>query len=109
MTNARRGGREFECYAQAIRYRVWQADPDAGVHSDAITTDERGELRCLPREVKQLRVQRENLGRAAVWFAREANPIQEKSANSSRRTRPCAPLFANAGCMRFPLAATALG
>jgi transposase len=75
-------GREFECSAQAIRNWVRQADRDAGVRSDGLTTDERDELRRLRREVKQLRVEREILKRAAVWFARETNAIPEKSWNS---------------------------
>lgn len=75
-------GREFECSAQAIRNWVRQADRDAGVRSDGLTTDERDELRRLRREVKPLRVEREILKRAAVWFARETNAIPEKSWNS---------------------------
>lgn len=75
-------GREFECSAQAIRNWVRQADRDAGVRSDGLTTDERDELRRLRREVKQLRVERDILKRAAVWFARETNAIPEKSWNS---------------------------
>ena len=75
-------GREFACSAQAIRNWVRQADWDAGVCSEGLTTDERDELRRLRREVKQLRVEREILKRAAVWFARETNAIPEKSSNS---------------------------
>jgi transposase len=75
-------GREFACSAQAIRNWVRQADRGAGVCSEGLTTDERDELRRLRREVKQLRVEREILKRAAVWFARETNAIPEKSSNS---------------------------
>lgn len=74
--------REFECSAQAIRNWVRQADVDAGVHEDGLTTNEREELRRLRREVKQLRMERDILKRAAAWFARESNAVPEKCSDS---------------------------
>lgn len=74
--------REFECSAQAVRNWVRQADLDAGVRNDGLTTDEHEELRRLRREVKQLRAEREILKKAAVWFARETNAVPDKSSNS---------------------------
>ena len=73
---------EFECSAQAIRNWVRQAERDAGRREDGLTSAEREELRRLRREVKQLRLEREILKRAAAWFARESNAVPEKSSDS---------------------------
>jgi transposase len=56
--------REFEPTAQTIHNWVKQADLDAGVRSDGLTSEERAELRKLRREVKQLRIEREILKKA---------------------------------------------
>ncbi len=64
--------REFEPSAGAIRKWAEQADLDEGVRTDGLTTRERQELRELRREVKQLKLEREILGKAAAWFARES-------------------------------------
>jgi transposase len=53
--------KEFEPTAQTIHNWVKQYDLDAGVRSDGLTSPERGELRTLRREVKQLRIEREIL------------------------------------------------
>jgi len=74
--------REFEPTAQTIQNWVKQADVDAGVRSDGLTTDERGELRRLKRENKQLRMEREILEKAAAWFARESNSIPDQGSSS---------------------------
>jgi transposase len=52
---------------------------EAGRRSDALTTSEHEELVRLRRENKQLRMEREILGKAAAWFARETVP---KSSDS---------------------------
>jgi transposase len=71
---------EFEPSVQAIRNWVAQADRDSGRRDsgrrdDGLTSDEREELRRLRREVRQLKLEREILSKAAAWFAREAGSI----------------------------------
>lgn len=63
---------EFEPTANTIRKWAQQADRDEGLREDGLTTVERKELRELRRENKQLRLEREILGKAAAWFARES-------------------------------------
>ena len=74
--------REFEPTAQTITNWVKQSDVDTGVRSDGLTTEERTELRRLKREVKQLRMEREILKKAAAWFARESNSIPDQGSSS---------------------------
>jgi transposase len=74
--------REFEPTAQTIGNWVKQADIDTGIRSDGLTTEERAELRRLKREVKQLRMEREILKKAAAWFARESNSIPDRGSSS---------------------------
>jgi transposase len=73
---------EFEPSAQTIRNWVVQADRDAGRRQDGPTTAEQEELRRLRRENKQLRLEREILSKAAAWFARETNAIENGSSRS---------------------------
>ena len=74
--------KEFEPSAQAIRNWVAQADRDEGRREDGVTSAEREELVRLRREVKQLKLEREILSKAAAWFARETNAIPSKGSNS---------------------------
>jgi transposase len=74
--------REFEPTAQSIRNWVCQMDIDEGRRSDGLTSDERAEVRRLRREVKQLRMEREILAKAAAWFARETESIPPKGSSS---------------------------
>lgn len=71
--------REFEPSAGAIRQWVEQLDRDEGVRSDGLTSKERAELRELRRENKQLKLEREILGKAAAWFARESITLPKPS------------------------------
>ncbi len=64
--------KEFEPSPNTIRKWVTQADIDEGLRADGLTTAERKELRDLRRKVKQLELEREILGKAAAWFARES-------------------------------------
>ncbi len=74
--------REFEPSAGAIRNWVGQADLDEGRRSDGLTTEERGELRRLRRENRQLKLEREILAKATAWFARETGSIPSKGSGS---------------------------
>ncbi len=74
--------REFEPTAQSIRNWVCQSGIDEGRRDDGMTSDEREEVRRLRREVKQLRLEREILAKAAAWFARETESIPPKGSSS---------------------------
>jgi transposase len=53
--------REFEPTETTIRNWIAQADRDAGIRADGLTTDERTELNQLRRENRRLREEREIL------------------------------------------------
>ena len=82
--------REFEPSAQAIRTWLKQADRNAGRAppksttaagaGTALSAAERDELARLRREVRQLRVERDILSRAAAWFTRETGTIPSGSS-----------------------------
>jgi len=57
--------------SETLRLWLKQADLDAGVRQDGLTTDEREELARLRRENRTLREEREILKKAAAFFARE--------------------------------------
>jgi transposase len=85
---ARRGrsvddlAQEFKLSAQTVRNWLKQAEVDAGRRRDGLTTVEREELAKLRKENKQLKIEREILGKAAAWFARETDSVPPKSSNS---------------------------
>ena len=74
--------KEFEPSSQAIRNWARQADRDEGRREDGLTSAEGEELARLRREIKQLRIEREILAKAAAWFARETDSIPSKSSSS---------------------------
>jgi transposase len=77
--------REFEPSAQAIRNWVAQADRQEGrrvPQPDALNSAEREELARLRREVRQLRLERDILSKAAAWFARETGTLSSGSSGS---------------------------
>ncbi len=74
--------KEFEPSAQTIRNWVKQADLDEGRRADGLTTVEREELGRLRRENKTLRVEREILKKATVWFAKEADSTPKRGSGS---------------------------
>jgi transposase len=70
---------EFEPSTNSIKQWVRQADRDEGLRLDGLTTDEKEELRRLRRENQQLKIDREILGKAAAWFARESGSKDSSS------------------------------
>jgi transposase len=58
---------------QSVANWARQADLDAGLRDDGLTTAEREELRRLRREVRELREEREILKKAAALFTRETD------------------------------------
>ena len=74
--------RQFEPTAQSIRNWVEQADLDEGRREDGLTSAEREELARLRRELKQVKLEREILAKAAAWFARETGSIPSGGSNS---------------------------
>jgi transposase len=75
--------REFEPSAQTIRNWAVQAERDRGARTDGLTTAEQSELRKLRREVRQLKLERDILSKAAAWFARETGAIPTPTSGSS--------------------------
>lgn len=71
--------KEFEPSANTIRNWTTQAEIDEGLRADGLSTAERKELRELRRKVKQLEMEREILGKAAAWFARESITLPKPS------------------------------
>lgn len=80
--NLKELAKEFEPSEQTIRNWVFQAEADQGERPSVLTTDERGELARLRRENRQLKVERDILGKAAAWFARESGTIPPESSSS---------------------------
>ncbi len=74
--------REYEPTATTIRNWVAQAERDAGLRSDGLSTDERKELNELRREVRTLRQEREILKKAAAWFGQETGATPRRPSDS---------------------------
>lgn len=74
--------KEFEPRAQTIRNWVIQAERDGGVRTDGLTTAEREELTKLRRELRQVKLERDILSKAAAWLARETGTIPSGSTGS---------------------------
>ena len=75
--------REFKPTAQSIGNWVAKADKQEGRREDeapGLTAAERDELARLRREVRQLRVERDILSKAAAWFARAQAAAQLEGA-----------------------------
>jgi len=71
---------EFEPSEQTIRNWLFQAAADRGERPGALTSEEHAELARLRRENRQLKVERDILGKAAAWFARETGTIPPDSS-----------------------------
>jgi len=67
--------KEFEPSEQTIRNWLFQAEADRSQRPGALTSKERAELQQLRRENRQLKVERDILGKAAAWFAWESGTI----------------------------------
>lgn len=77
--------REFEPTGQSIRCWVAAADRQDGRREDvppAMAAAERDELARPRREVRQLRLERDILSKAAAWFARETGTMPSGSSGS---------------------------
>ena len=74
--------REFGPTVQTIQNWLKQTDRDEGRRRDGLTTAERQELVRLRREIKQVRLEREILAKAAAWFARETDSVPPRSSSS---------------------------
>jgi transposase len=72
---------EFEPTETTIRNWIAQADRDAGIRADGLTTDERAELNQLRREVRSLREERE-IKKAAAWFAQETGATPRRPSST---------------------------
>jgi transposase len=68
----RQAARDLGIASESLRRWVIQAEIDHG-DSPGLTTDERAELTRLRRENRTLRIEREILKRAAVFFATETD------------------------------------
>jgi transposase len=78
---------EFEPSAPTIRHWVALAGdvpgaPPAANGAGALSAAEREELARLRREVRQLKTERDILGKAAAWFARETGTIPSNASGS---------------------------
>jgi transposase len=72
--------KEFEPSAQTIRKWVKRAHADGGKRRDVLTSAEHEEPVQLRRELKQVKLEREILAKAAAWFARGAATNPKKSS-----------------------------
>jgi len=64
--------RDLDLHPNVLRNWRDQAEVDAGGGpQDALTTDEKAEMRQLKKDVKRLRMERDFLKKAAAFFARE--------------------------------------
>lgn len=73
---------EFEPSEQTIKTWIAQATKTERPDVAGTSHDEREELKRLRKEVRQLRLEREILSKAAAWFARESNALPGGSSNS---------------------------
>lgn len=107
--NAKELAAEFEPSEQTIRNWRFRAGVDRGEHPGELTTVERHEPARLRKENRQLKVERDILGKAAAWFARETGTIPPGSSGSGVRTRPPTRSRPNAGSSACPRAAIMRG
>jgi len=63
--------RDLDLTETAVREWVKQAERDAGVRADGLTTSERAEMTQLRKDLREAREERDILKRAVAFFARE--------------------------------------
>lgn len=83
--------RDLSVTDQTLRNWLWRADLDAGRRHDGLTTNERDELRRLRSENRTLRMERDLLKKAAVFFAKDGDRSRSARSRclvSSTRRRP---------------------
>jgi transposase len=64
--------RDLDLTASAVGYWVKQARADRSNGKTGLTTEERAELAKLRKEVRELRMERDILKKAAAFFAKES-------------------------------------
>jgi transposase len=69
---------DLSIHPETLRKRVRQAEADAGVRSELLSSSEREELKRLRGENKELRRANEILKSASVFFAKELDPPRPK-------------------------------
>ena len=74
--------KEFGPTVWSIQHWVKQSARDLGTGDGGLTTAEREELTQLKREVRQLRIERDILSKAAAWFAMESPANSKRSSGS---------------------------
>jgi len=70
--------RDLGVHKEALRGWVRQARADRGERPDLLTSDEREELKCLRKEVVELRRANAILKDASVYFATELDPTRRR-------------------------------
>jgi transposase len=70
--------RDLGIESETLREYVRQVEVDEGRRKDALTSQEREEIKALRREVSQLRRANEILKAASVFFAGELDPHRPK-------------------------------
>jgi transposase len=101
--------RDLGISTETLRQWLKQADSDAGVLHDGLTTDETDEVRRLRREVGLLREEREILVKAAAFFARETDARRWRCSSSWSESRPTIQLSGCVMCWGSPPAGTPPG
>jgi transposase len=70
--------RELGINAETLRNWVRQAEADAGLRADRLTTEERERLKALERENRELRRSNEILKAASAFFAKELDQTRPR-------------------------------